>query len=149
MLIMMIASRARSPSKGICTPPRVMTVDVSIAPTRAIPFFPPSLLRRQRKVSKPTNRELCQQRIHVSHLKSSFQIEYNHIKLDIFVDIQEPFKTSHHKVALDYVEETMSLVEEQILSTSDISLSDNSDSSAGNASTAFESKYYEIEADAP
>ncbi len=43
----------------------------------------------------------------------------------------------------------MSLVEEQTHSTLNISLSDNSDSSAGNASTAFEYKCYEIEADTP
>ncbi len=71
------------------------------------------------------------------------------VKLDSIVDAQEPFKDSHHKVALDYDEDTMSLVEEPTLSASDISLSDNSDSSAGNASTAFEYKRYEIEADAP
>jgi hypothetical protein len=62
----------------------------------------------------------------------------SHIKLDILVDTQEPFKDSHHKVALDYDEDTVSLVEEPTLSTLDISLSDNSNSSAGNASTAFE-----------
>ncbi len=73
----------------------------------------------------------------------------SHVKLDILVDTQEPFQDSHHKVALDYDEDTMSLVEEPTLSTSDISLSDNSDFSAGNASTAFEYKCYEIEADAP
>jgi hypothetical protein len=39
-------------------------------------------------------------------------------------------------------------VEEQTLSTSDISLSNNSNSSAGNTSTAFEYECYEIEADA-
>jgi hypothetical protein len=72
----------------------------------------------------------------------------SHVKLDILVDTQEPFKDSHHKVALDYDENTMSLVEEPTLSTSCISLSDNYDSSAGNASTAFEYKCYEIEADA-
>jgi hypothetical protein len=55
----------------------------------------------------------------------------------------------HHKIALDYDEDTVSLVEEPTLSTSDISLSNNSDSSAGNASTAFKYKCYKIEADAP
>jgi hypothetical protein len=58
-------------------------------------------------------------------------------------------KNSHHKVALDYDEDTLSLVEEQTLSTLDISLSNNSNSSAGNVSTAFEYECYEIEADAP
>ncbi len=58
-------------------------------------------------------------------------------------------KDSHHKVALDYDEDTVSLVEEPTLSTLDISLSKNSNSSAGNASTAFEYECYEIEADTP
>jgi hypothetical protein len=43
----------------------------------------------------------------------------------------------------------MSLVEEATFSTLDISLSNNSNFSAGNASTAFEYKCYEIEADTP
>jgi hypothetical protein len=73
----------------------------------------------------------------------------SHVKLNILVDTQEPFNDSHHKVALYYDEETVSLVEEPTLSTLDISLSNNSNSSAGNASTAFEYKCYEIEADAP
>ncbi len=73
----------------------------------------------------------------------------SHNELDILVDTQEPFKGSHHKVALDYDEDTVSLVEEPTLSTLDISLSDNSDSSAGNASTAFENKCYEIKTDTP
>jgi hypothetical protein len=62
----------------------------------------------------------------------------SHIKLDILVDMQEPFNDSNHKIALDYDKDTMSLVEEPTLSTSDIPLSDNSNSSAGNAFTAFQ-----------
>jgi hypothetical protein len=73
----------------------------------------------------------------------------SHIKLDTLVDTQEPFKDNHHNVALDYDEDTVTLVEEPTLSTLDISPSDNSNSSAGNASTAFAYKCYEIEADAP
>ncbi len=73
----------------------------------------------------------------------------SHIKLDILVDMEESFKDSHHKVALDYDEDTMSLVEEPTLSTSDISLSNNSDSSVGNAFTDFEYECYEIKSDAP
>jgi hypothetical protein len=73
----------------------------------------------------------------------------SHIKLDILVDTQEPFNTSHHGVAFKYDEDTVSLVEEQTLSTLDISLSDNSNSSDGNASTAFEYECYEIEDDTP
>ncbi len=63
--------------------------------------------------------------------------------------MQEPLKDSHHKEALDYDEDTTRLVEEPTLYTLDISLSDNSNSSAGNASAAFEYKCSEIEADAP
>jgi hypothetical protein len=73
----------------------------------------------------------------------------SHVKLDTLVDTQEPSNTSHHRVAFDYDEDTMSLMEEQTLSTSDISISDNSNSSAGNASTAFEYECYEIEDDTP
>jgi hypothetical protein len=43
----------------------------------------------------------------------------------------------------------MSLVEEATLATLEVSLSKNSDSSAGNASIAFEYYCHEIEADAP
>ncbi len=73
----------------------------------------------------------------------------SHIKLDILVDTQEPFKDSHHKVALDYDEDTVSLVEELTLCTLDISLSNNSNSSAGNASTAIEYICHEIKTDTP
>jgi hypothetical protein len=73
----------------------------------------------------------------------------SHVKLDILVDTKEPFKNSHHKVAFDYDKDTVSLMEEQTLSTSDISLSNNSKSSAGNASTAFKYECCEIEADTP
>ncbi len=73
----------------------------------------------------------------------------NHVKLDILVDTQEPFNDSHHKIAFDYDEDNVSLVEEQTLATLELSLSDNSDSSAENASTAFENKCYEVEADTP
>ncbi len=68
-----------------------------------------------------------------------------HVKLDVLVATQKPFKDSHHKIVLDYDEDTVSLVEEPTLSRTDISLSNNSNSSAGNASTAFEYKCYEIE----
>jgi hypothetical protein len=73
----------------------------------------------------------------------------SHVELDILVDTQESFKDTHHKVVLDYDVDTMSLVEEPTLSTLDISLSKNSNSSAGNKSTAFEYECYEIEADTP
>ncbi len=73
----------------------------------------------------------------------------SHVKLNILVDTQEPFNDSHHKIAFNYDEDTMSLVEEPILATSEVSLSNNSDSSAGIASIAFEYYCYEIEADTP
>ena len=41
----------------------------------------------------------------------------SHIKLDILIDTQEPLNDSHHKVAFDYDEDTMSLVEKPTLST--------------------------------
>jgi hypothetical protein len=64
----------------------------------------------------------------------------SHIKLDNLVDTQEPFNDGHCKIAFDYDEDTVTLVDEPNLATLEVSLSDNSDSSAGNASTAFE--YY-------
>ncbi len=71
----------------------------------------------------------------------------SHAKIDTLVDTQEPFNNSHHKIAFKYDEVTVSLVEDQTLSTSDMSISNNSNSSAGNASTAFEYECYEIEDD--
>jgi hypothetical protein len=73
----------------------------------------------------------------------------SHVKLDILVDTLETFSTSHHREAFEYDEDTVSLVAEQTLSTLDISLSDNSNSSAGNITTAFEYECYEIEDDTP
>ncbi len=62
----------------------------------------------------------------------------SHVKLDILADTQEPFSNSHHKIAFDFDELTVSLVEEPTLATSKVSLSDNTDSSAGNEFIAFE-----------
>jgi hypothetical protein len=39
----------------------------------------------------------------------------SHLKLDVLVDTQEPFNDSHHKIAFDYDEDTVSLVEEPTL----------------------------------
>ncbi len=62
----------------------------------------------------------------------------SHVKLDILVDTQEPLSTSHHKIAFEYDEDTVvSLVVDSTLSTLDISISVNSNSSTQNAS-AFE-----------
>ncbi len=63
--------------------------------------------------------------------------------------MQEPFCDSHHKIAFNYDEDSVSLVEEPTLTTSKVSLSDNSNSTAGDAPMAFEYCCYEIEADTP
>ncbi len=72
----------------------------------------------------------------------------SHVKLDIFVDTQESLSTSHHRIASEYDEDTVSLVVDPTLSTSDTSISENSNSSAGNAS-AFENECYEVKDDTP
>jgi hypothetical protein len=72
----------------------------------------------------------------------------SHVKLDTLVDTQESFSTSHHRIALEYDEDTVSLVVDPTLSTLDISISDNSNSSTGNAS-AFEYECYEVKEDTP
>ncbi len=71
------------------------------------------------------------------------------IKYDSLDDMQECLSNGNHKIASDYNEDTMSLVEELTLDTSELSLSDNTISSAGNATIAFEYHCYEINADAP
>jgi hypothetical protein len=73
----------------------------------------------------------------------------SHVKLNILYYTQELLSNCQHKIALSYDEDTVSLVEESTLSTSEISLSDNSDSSDGNIPVAFEYYCYDIEADAP
>jgi hypothetical protein len=72
----------------------------------------------------------------------------SHVKLNILGDTQECLNNSHHRIALEYDEDTLSLVVDPTLSTSDISVSDNSDSSTGNAS-AFEYESYEVKDDTP
>jgi hypothetical protein len=72
----------------------------------------------------------------------------SHVKLDILVDTQEPLSTSHHRIGFEYDEDTLSLVVDPTLSTSDISIFDNSNSSAGNPS-AFEYECHEIEDNTP
>jgi hypothetical protein len=73
----------------------------------------------------------------------------SHIKLNSLDDMQECFSNSNHKIAFDYDEDTMSLVEELTLDTSEVSPSNSTISSAGKATIAFEYHCYEIEADAP
>ncbi len=70
----------------------------------------------------------------------------SHVKLDILVDTQESLSTSHHRIVFEYDEDTMSLVVDSTLSKLDISISNNSNSSAGNAS-AFEYECYEVKDD--
>ncbi len=72
----------------------------------------------------------------------------SHVKLDTLVDTQESFSTGHHRIALEYDEDTVSLVVDPTLSTLDISISDNFNSSTGNAS-AFEYECYEVKDDPP
>jgi hypothetical protein len=61
---------------------------------------------------------------------------------------QEPLSTSHHRIAFEYDEDTVSLVVDPTLSTSDISIFDISNSSTGNT-LAFEYECYEIKDDTP
>jgi hypothetical protein len=73
----------------------------------------------------------------------------SHVKLNVLVDTQEPLNTSHHKIAFNYDEDSVSLVVDQTISTLDMSISDISNSSAENASTAFEYECYKIKDDTP
>ncbi len=50
----------------------------------------------------------------------------SHVKLDTLVDTQESFNTSHHKIAFEYDEDSVSLVVDQTLSTLDMSISNKS-----------------------
>jgi hypothetical protein len=72
----------------------------------------------------------------------------SHNKLDILVDTQELLNTSHHRIGFEYDEDTVSLVVDPTLSTSDISISNNSDSSTGNV-LAYEYECYEVKDDTP
>ena len=47
------------------------------------------------------------------------------VKLDTLADTQESFSTSHRRIALEYDEDTVSLVVDPPLSTLDISISNN------------------------
>jgi hypothetical protein len=72
----------------------------------------------------------------------------SHVKIDTLVDTQESFSTSHHRIAFEYDGDTVSLVVDPTLSTLDILISDNSDSSTGIAS-AFEYWCYDVKDDIP
>jgi hypothetical protein len=71
------------------------------------------------------------------------------VKINTLVDTQEPFNSSHHRIASKYDEDTVSLVEDQTLSTSNMLIPDNSNSSTGDTSTAFECECHEIKDDTP
>ncbi len=73
----------------------------------------------------------------------------SHIKLDSLEDMQECLRNSNHKIEFDYDKDAMSLEEELTLDTLEVSLSDNTISSAGNTAIAFEYHCYEIEAGTP
>jgi hypothetical protein len=73
----------------------------------------------------------------------------SHVKLNSLDDTQECLSNSNHKIAFDYNEDTMCLAEELTLDTLEVSLSNNTISSAGNATIAFEYNCYEIKAGAP
>ncbi len=75
----------------------------------------------------------------------------SHVELDTLVDTQELLNTSHHRIVFNYDEDTVSLVVDPTLSILDMSISDDSNSFAGNASTAFEFEYecYKIKDDTP
>jgi hypothetical protein len=146
MWLKMTASQVCYPSAGTRTPPRVMTADVFIALTRAIPFLPPSPLQLQRKLSAPRNRGTAP----AENLCVPLHVFVPHREPDLLTDCtQKPSNTSNHRIAFKYDEDTVSLVENHTLSTSDILISDNFNSSAGNVSTAFEYECHEIEDDTP
>jgi hypothetical protein len=46
----------------------------------------------------------------------------SHVKLDILVDTQEPLSTSHHMIAFEYDEDTVSLVVDPTLHIRHINL---------------------------
>jgi hypothetical protein len=73
----------------------------------------------------------------------------SHIKSNSLDDTEEFLNNSNHKIAFDYDKDTMSLVEELTLDTLEVLLSDNTISSAGNTTIAFEYHCYELEAEAP
>jgi hypothetical protein len=103
--------------------------------------------RTQKKGIAPVEKLSVPVYVFVPDREPDFLID-SHVKLDILVDTQEPLSTSHHKIAFEYDEDTVSLVVDPTLSTLDISISDNSNSSAGNAS-AFEYECYKVEDDTP
>jgi hypothetical protein len=104
-----------------------------------------------------TNFDTCKMHVHRlyntnlyfsnSHDMNLDRVTDSHAKLNILDDMQECLN-NNHLIALEYDEDTLSLVVDPTLSTSDISVSDNSNSSTGNAS-AFEYECYEVKDDTP
>jgi hypothetical protein len=73
----------------------------------------------------------------------------SYVKLHILDDTQELLNNNHHKIPLNNDEDTITLVEESALTTSEIILPGNSNPSTGNAPIDIEYYCYDIEADAP
>jgi hypothetical protein len=73
----------------------------------------------------------------------------SHDKLNSLDDTQEYLSNSNHKIAFDYDKDTTSLAVELTLDTLEVLFSNNTISSARNATIAFEYHCYEIEAYAP
>jgi hypothetical protein len=105
-----------------------------------------------------TNCSICKLHVHKfyntnfycsnSHDTNLDRVTDSHFKLNILDDTQECLENSHDRIALEYDEDTLSLVVDPTLSASNISVSDNSNSSTGNPS-AFEYECYEVEDDTP
>ncbi len=104
--------------------------------------------RTQKQGIVPVEKLIVSLYVFVSDREPDFLTD-SHVKLDILVDSQEPLSASHHKIAFGYDEDTVSLVVDPTLSTLDMLISNNSNSSAGNASTAFEYECYKIKDDTP
>jgi hypothetical protein len=73
----------------------------------------------------------------------------SHSKLNCLGDTQELFYSSCPKLAFDYDEDNMSLVEEPTLTMVEILFFNNSDLSAGYTTIVSKKYSYEIEADEP
>ncbi len=103
-----------------------------ITPTRVILFLPPSPLQKKKSKRTPKKRILPAEQnpyvppcIFVPDKELDDCLTYIHVKLYILDDMQELLNNSHHKIAFDYDKDTMSLVEESTLTTSELPLSNN------------------------
>jgi hypothetical protein len=100
-----------------CTPLRTMTTDVSITPDKSN--------------TVPAEQNICVPLFIFVPGRELDCLTNSCVKLHIFDCTQELLNISHHKIALIDDEDTVTLVEESTLTTLDIYLSNNSDSSAG------------------